>query len=126
MDLRQALTEEMEYAVNFRGFILYFTLRNPTNQEDIGYRRRSGKVSIKNKNIETSDTALDAPLWLLEQIKTKVEYSNGKIDPATGEVAREPVPDDLYREIPARTKQAVISRHLADLEGEEAEQQKNS
>jgi hypothetical protein len=118
MDLREALTGDTEYAVKYRMLTLYFTLRNPTNREDLEYRRRSGKVQIKNKNIETSDAALEAPLWLLDQVKTKLEYSNGTAE-------RFPVPDDLYREIPARTKLAVISKHLADLEGEEAEIQKN-
>lgn len=114
MDLKEALSGETEYAIKFRGFVLYFTLRDPTNAEDLEYRRRSGKISVKHKNIETSDQALDAPLWLLEQIKTKVQYSNGSAE-------RFDVAADLYKQIPARTKFAVISKHLADLEGEEFE-----
>lgn len=111
MDLKEALSGETEYEIAFRGLTLYFTLRDPTHQENLEFMRRSGKVQVKNKNIETSDTALNAPLWLLEQIKNKVEYSNGSAE-------RFAVPDDLYKQIPDRTKQAVIAKHLADMEGD--------
>ena len=80
--------------------------------------RRSGKLKAKNGKLESSDEALNAPLWLLEKVKTKIEYSNGTPD-------RSPVTNEDYEKIPARTKLAIISKHLADLEGEEAEVQKN-
>jgi len=118
MDLREALTGDTEYAITFRGIQLYFTLRNPSNAEDLEFRRRSAKVQLKNKRIESGEDALNAPLWLFEKIKTKCEYSNGTAE-------RAPVPADLYNEIPARTKLAVISRHLAEIEGEETETLKN-
>lgn len=116
MDLKDAISGQTEYAINYRGLTLYFVLRNPTSAEDLEYRRRSAKVQVKNKRIESTDDALNAPLWLLDKIKTKVEYSNGSAE-------RLPVSDDIYSEIPARTKLAVISRHLNDIEGEEAETQ---
>lgn len=117
-DLKEALTGETEYALKFRGLMLYFTLRNPTNSEDLEYRRRVGKVSAKNGKLESTDVALEAPLWLLEKVKTKVEYSNGTAE-------RFAVPDDLYRDIPNRTKLVIINKHLSDIEGEEAELIKN-
>jgi hypothetical protein len=118
MDLKEALSSAQEYAIRFKGLTLYFTLRNPTNKEDLEFRRRSGQIKAKSGKVESSDAALDAPIWLLDQIKTKVEYSNGT--PERFEVAA-----DLYEQIPNRTKLLVISRHLAELEGEEAEIRKN-
>jgi hypothetical protein len=114
VDLKDALQEETEYAVNYRGVKLFFTLRNPNSAEDLEFRRRSGKLKAKNGKLESSDEALNAPLWLLDKVKTKVEYSNGT--PERAEVSTED-----YEKIPARTKLAIISKHLADLEGEEAE-----
>jgi len=118
MDLKEALSTDTEYAIKFRGLTLYFTLRNPTPSEDLEFRRRSGKVTAKNGRVESSDAALEAPLWLLDKVKTKAEYSNGTAE-------RFPIADDLYREIPSRTKLTVIARHLQDIEGEEAEVIKN-
>ena len=119
MDIREAFSSLAEYGIKYRDFKLYFTLRNPTSAQDLEFRRRSGQLRVKNGKMDSSDNALNAPLWLLDQIKAKVEYSNGTDE-------RFPVPQDLYDEIPARTKLAIISRHLAELEGEEAEVQKNS
>ena len=116
MDLKDALQEETEYAINYRGVKLFFTLRNPNSAEDLEFRRRSGKLKAKNGKLESSDEALNAPLWLLEKIKTKIEYSNGT--PERSEMS----PED-YEKIPARTKLSVIAKHLNDLEGEEAEVQ---
>ena len=118
MDIREALSDSIEYAIKYRGITLYFTLRNPTSAQDLEFRRRSGQLRLKNGKMDSSDNALNAPLWLLDQVKAKVEYSNGTAE-------RFEVPADLYNEIPARTKLAVISKHLADLEGEETEIQKN-
>ena len=118
MDLKDALQEETEYAVNYRGVKFFFTLRNPNSAEDLEFRRRSGKVKAKNGKIESSDEALNAPLWLLDKIKVKVEYSNGTPERIFM------TPED-YEKIPIRTRLAVIAKHLADLEGEEAEVQKN-
>lgn len=116
MDLKDALQEEIEYAINYRGVKLFFTLRNPNSAEDLEFRRRSGKLKAKNGKLESSDEALNAPLWLLDKIKSKIEYSNGTSQ-------RAEVSPDEYDKIPVRTKLAVISKHLADLEGEEAETQ---
>lgn len=118
MELKDALTDESEYAINYRGLKLFFTLRNPNSAEDLEFRRRSGKLKAKNGRLESSDEALNAPLWLLEKIKTKIEYSNGTPE-------RLALSPEDYEKIPVRTKLAVISKHLADLEGEEAEVQKN-
>ena len=118
MELKDALQENTEYAITYRGLKLFFTLRNPSSAEDLEFRRRSGKLKAKNGRLESSDEALNAPLWLLDKIKTKIEYSNGT--PQRLDLS----PED-YEKIPVRTKLAVISKHLADLEGEEAEVQKN-
>jgi hypothetical protein len=87
-------------------------------KEDLEYRRKSTKSSFKNGKVESSDVALDAPLWLLEQVCTKVECQNGGPD-------REILSKDDIQKIPTRTKLRVIGQHLAELEGEEAEQVKN-
>jgi hypothetical protein len=116
VDLKDALQEEIEYAINYRGLKLFFTLRNPNSAEDLEFRRRSGKLKAKNGRLESSDEALNAPLWLLDKLKTKVEYSNGT--PQRLDLS----PED-YEKIPVRTKLSVIAKHLADLEGEEAELQ---
>jgi len=118
VDLKDALQEEIEYAINYRGLKLFFTLRNPNSAEDLEFRRRSGKLKAKNGKLESSDEALNAPLWLLDKVKVKVEYSNGT--PQRADMS----PED-YEKVPIRTKLAVIAKHLADLEGEEAEVQKN-
>lgn len=114
MDLSQ-LTEEQEYAIKFKDLTLFFTLRNPSSKEDLEYRRRSARVSAKNGKIESSDVALEAPLWLMDQVCTKVECQNG--GPDRTELSKEDI-----AKIPTRTRLRVISQHLAELEGEEAGQ----
>jgi hypothetical protein len=114
MDLSQ-LTEEQVYEIKVKDLTLFFTLRNPSSKEDLEYRRRSTKVSARNGKIESSDVALDAPLWLMEQICTKVECQNGGPE-------REILSKDDIQKIPTRTRLRVITQHLAELEGEEAEQ----
>jgi hypothetical protein len=118
MDL-SALTDDTECAIKLRDLTLIFTLRNPTSRDDLEYRRRSAKVSVKNGKIESSDVALDAPLWLLEQICTKVECHNG-----TPEDRREMSKEEIAK-IPSLTRRRVITQYLLELEGEEAEQVKN-
>ncbi len=115
-DSKEALDDEVTYAINYRGRKLYFTLRNPDSAEDLEFRRRSGKLKAKNGRLESSDEALNAPLWLLEKIKMRVEVSNGTPE-------RSPFPPEEYKKLPDRTKLSVIAKHLADLEGEEVELQ---
>ncbi len=117
MDLSQ-LTEEQEYAIKIKGMTLFFTLRDPTAREDLEYRRRSSRVSAKNGKGESSDAALEAPLWLLEQVCTKVECQNGGPE-------REALSKEDIAKIPVRTRMRVIVQHLNELEGEEAERIKN-
>ena len=114
MDLSQ-LTEDTEYIIKIKDLTFYFTLRNPSSREDLEYRRRSARVSAKNGKIESSDMALEAPLWLLDQVCTKVECMNG--GPERSVLSKEDI-----AKIPTRTRLRVISQHLAELEGEEAEQ----
>ncbi len=114
MDLSQ-LTEDTEYAYKIKDLTLIFTLRNPTSREDLEYRRRSAKVSVKNGKLESSDVAIDAPLWLMDQICTKVECQNGK-----PEDRREMNKEEIAK-IPSWTRRRVITQHLVELEGEEAD-----
>jgi hypothetical protein len=114
MDL-SALTEEQVYEIKVKDLTLFFTLRNPSSKEDLEYRRRSTKVSARNGKIESSDVALEAPLWLMDQICSKVECMNG--GPEREQLSKE----QINQMIPTRTKLRVITQHLAQLEGEEAE-----
>ena len=124
MDLREALNNRPEIVVQFNGLTLYFTLRNPTNEEDLEFRRRSAKVQLKGRKLESGDDALNAPIWLLDKIKEKVEYSNGQRNDA-GDIVRTDVSREDYRDLPQRLKLGVISRYLSEIEGEETDALKN-
>ena len=97
----------------------HFELREATNLEHLEFRQRSAKVKVRNGKIESSVEASNAPLWLLDKIKVKVECSNGTSE-------RVEVPDDMFLDINERVRMQVINRYLLATEGEEAEVQKNS
>ena len=118
MSLRDALAGDKEYALRFDDYKVYFTLRRPTSLENLEFRRRSSKVAMKNKAIESSDLALNASLWLFEKVKVKAEYSNGSDE-------RKALEADDYQAIDDTVKLYVINQHLSAITGEEIEAEKN-
>src|SRR5512143_1355784 len=104
MDLTTLLEGNVTYEVKFSGLSLFFTLRKPTNQEDLEYRRRSAKVAVKKGSVEPSDLALDAPLWLFNKVCTSAEYENGA-------GTRQALSDEEKSKVSNATKLQVIRRH---------------
>lgn len=109
-------SKTVDYDVRLPDYRLFFKLRRPTNQEDQEYRRKAAKIAVKNGKWESSDIALNAPLWLFDKLCVSYEIENG-------EGSRESLPEE-WREklIPNSTRLVVIRRHLDALEGEQTEE----
>ena len=93
MDINELFSGEEIVKAKYRGIDTMHHLRQPTNQEMLEFRRKSANVKVRNKEIQTSDVALQAPIELYDKICTKfviqnggapVEYTQGfkeKVDP---------------------------------------------
>lgn len=119
MDLKELFGGNTTIRVKYKGHTTHHEFRTPTNDQDLEYRRRSAKVNVKGKHIETSDSALNAPLWLYSQIIDRVLVENGNGHP-------EEVPAEVVKDIPNRVKLEAIGAFLSDVEREENETIPNS
>jgi len=119
MDFKHQLTDTQIYPRTIKGVQMWFTLRDPRPEEDLEYRRRSAKVSVRNGKIDTSDTAHNAALWLFDQICVQVTAQNGGPEPTT--LSKE----EVKEVVPLRARMSITVQHLNELEGVESEQIKN-
>jgi len=103
-----------------KGVPMIFTMRDPSQKEDLDYRRRTQKMIIKNGKVEQSDTALEAHVWHFKQVCVKAERQNGGPDSFV-EMSKE----EVERKVPARAQATVAMLHILELEGVETEQIKN-
>lgn len=117
MDLKELFGGEYVIKVTFRGCLTVHHLRQATAEEDLEYRRRSAKMNFKGRRLETSDSALEAPIWLYNKLITKVFIQNG-----TPEL--EEVPFDLLKD-QNQLKLQVINAMLGDISRDEDAELKN-
>lgn len=114
MDLQELFGGTTTVKVKFKGHTTHHVFADPTNEQDLEYRRRSAKVNMKRGRVETSEEALNAPLWLYSKLIQNVQVENGD------GIAHD-VPKEQWNKIPARVKMEAIAGFLSDVEREEAE-----
>lgn len=117
MDFESLFASEIIIGVRQGDVILRHHLRQPTSAEDLDYRRQLANVRVKNREIQTSDHALGAPIKLYDKICVKVTAQNGG-DPVD-------VPDQYRSRITRDMKLMVINEWQARLEVEREELTKN-
>ena len=116
MNLDELFSKEQIVKAKYNGVDTLHYLRQPTNEEDLEFRRRAANVKVKNREIQTSDAALQAPLHLYDKICQRVVVENG--------AGPEEVPD-FKSKIPNDLKLAVINAYQARVEIEQQETQGN-
>ena len=107
MDLNDLFSKEQVVQAKYNGVATFHYLRQPTNKEDLDFRRKSANVKVKNREIQTSDMALQAPLELYNAICQRVVVENG--------AGPQEVPD-FKEKIPNDLKLAVINAYQARVE----------
>lgn len=107
MDLNDLFSKEQIVKTKYNGVDVLHYLRQPTSKEDLEFRRKSANVKVKNREIQTSDAALQAPLELYDAICQRVVVQNG--------AGPEDVPD-FKAKIPNDLKLAVINAYQARVE----------
>jgi hypothetical protein len=117
MDVNEVFSKQQTVKTKYNGVDVFHHLRQPTNQEDLEFRRQSANVKVKNGRIQTSDAALDAPIQLYDKICQKVEMVNGA---GPQEVA------DFKNLIPRDLKLAVIAAYQNRVEIDDQESVGNS
>jgi len=120
MDFNELFNTTTVVKVRWGTYVTYHHLRTPTNEQDLEYRRRSAKINIKGRSVETTDQALNAPLFLYEAVLEKVLVENGNGEPAAE------MPADVRARLPNRVKLEAINALLSDVERVESEETKNS
>lgn len=118
MDLKELFNADTIVKIRFRDAVIENHLRTPTNEEDFEYRRRVAKFNFRQRHVETSDAALQAPLWLYDKICERVVVQNG-----TGEAQE--LNAEEKKQIPARIKLEVINVFLQEVERDEGDILKN-
>ena len=112
MDLNELFSKEYVIIAKYNGVATHHYLRQPTNKEDLDFRRKSANVKVKNRELQTSDAALQAPIELYDAICQRVEVVNG---------AGPQVVPDLKATIPADLKLAVINQYQRRIEIDDGE-----
>lgn len=77
MDLNELFSKEECVKTKYKGVDVFHYLRQPSSQESLEFRRKSANVKVRNKEIQTSDAALQAPVELYDKICTRVVVENG-------------------------------------------------
>lgn len=116
MNLDDLFSKEQIVKAKYNGVDTFHHLRQPTSEEDLEFRRKSANVKVKNREIQTSDAALQAPLHLYDKICQRVIVENG--------AGPQEVPD-FKSKIPNDLKLAVINAYQARVEIEQQETQGN-
>jgi hypothetical protein len=107
MDLNDLFSKEQAIKAKYCGVDTVHYLRQPTSREDLEFRRKSANVKIRNREVQTSDAALQAPIELYDLICQRVVVENG--------AGPEEVPDFKAR-IPNDLKLAVIAAYQNRIE----------
>ena len=112
MDLDELFSKEQTVKAKYNGVDTIHYLRQPTPLEDLEFRRKCANVKVRNREIVTSDAALNAPLNLYDKICQRVIVENG--------AGPEEVPD-FKSKIPNDLKLAVIAAYQRRVEIDEGE-----
>jgi len=112
MEPDDLFSKEQPVKVNYIGVQTVHYLRHPTPHEDLEFRRKSANVKVRNREILTSDVALQAPLELYDKICQRVVINNGA---GLQEVA------DFKTKIPNDLKLAVIAAYQQRIQIDDSE-----
>jgi hypothetical protein len=82
MNLKDLYDVETKVEFIKEGHNLAFYFRTATTEEELEFRRRTSMQRIKENGVlESTPTALKAPLWLFEKLLTKITLQNGNGEP---------------------------------------------
>lgn len=112
MLLDELFSKEEIVTAKLKGIETRHYLRQPTPKEDLDFRRKCANVKVKNREIQTSDQALQAPIDLYDAICQRVIVENGD--------GPQEVPE-FKNKIPPDLKLAVISAYQRRIEIDESE-----
>ena len=102
MNLKELFQQETIVGVQFDELVFNFHFREPTDGEDLEFRRRTARMTVANGALHNSETSLTAPLWLFSKICSRITIKN-----TNGEV--EEVGDDDKAAIPQEMKLQAFS-----------------
>jgi hypothetical protein len=77
MDLKELFSRKDQIKAEYKGVLTIHHLRDPSPEEDLLYRKKCGSVRVGRGRAESTDTALNAPLWFYDQICERVVVENG-------------------------------------------------
>jgi hypothetical protein len=78
LTLRELLDAEYRVPFDIEGHTLTFHFRNANADEEKEYIRRTSLRRVKeNGVVESTDAALNAPLWLFNKLCTRITLKNG-------------------------------------------------
>jgi hypothetical protein len=107
INLKELFSGTQRVRANYCGVELVHHLRQPTNDEDLQYRKRGAEMRLNNRELKASDVSLNSMIWLYDTICERVtaEDADGEQD----------VPD-FKGKIPNDLKIAVINAYLGRFE----------
>jgi hypothetical protein len=100
MDLKELFSRKDHIKAEYKGVLTIHHLRDPSPEEDLLYRRKCAGIRVSNGRAESTDTALNAPIWLYDTITDRVLVENGD--------GQEDLPD-FKTVIPNDLKLAIIA-----------------
>jgi hypothetical protein len=101
--LEELFNRKLDIRATYHGVELTHHLREPTQEEDLQYRRRISDMRVRDGHAHSTDTSLNAGLWLYDAICERVTAEDGD--------GEQDVPDFRER-IPNDLKLAVINAHF--------------
>jgi len=99
MNIRELFDVEVAVPLEVENHTVTFYFRNAKTEEELEFRRRTSRQRINgNGSIESSDSALQAPMYLFKAQCTRITLANGDGSPA------QDVPKEEWSAIPDQHK----------------------
>lgn len=116
MKIRDLFDVETAISFEVEKHTVTFYFRNATTDEEIEFRRRTSKQRIKdNGTLESTDSAIKAPLYLFERTCKRITIQNGD-----GQI--EEVSPEEHKDIPEQLKLDAWAAHRSRIKKKEAEE----
>ena len=123
MSLKDIFSEHVIIPLEYNDkYTFRFHFRNPTAEEDLQFKRRTSKATIDRKTgaVESSSSALHAPIWFFDTLCEKVTVQNGNGEPP------QEAPREEWSEISPDLKAAAVLKFQNRIQEHNAETAKNS
>lgn len=117
MDIKSLFDVETAIAYEVENHTITFYFRNPTSEEEIEFRRRTTKQRITDRGqLESSDAALKAPMYLYTRCLKKITLQNGvgNIEEVSAEDQKH-IPENLKLEAWATHRNRIKKKEDSDL-----------